>query len=70
MKQFSRLPLLSLLSASAMPFVMKIADSITVLNFGKKIADDVPEAIRRNPEVISAYLGKRGVAKDVQNAVA
>jgi ABC-type branched-subunit amino acid transport system ATPase component len=53
-----------------MPFVMKIADSITVLNFGKKIADDVPEAIRRNPEVISAYLGKRGVAKDVQNAVA
>lgn len=53
-----------------MPFVMRIADRITVLNFGKKIADDVPEAIRRNPEVISAYLGKRGVAKDVQNAVA
>lgn len=53
-----------------MPFVMRIADRITVLNFGKKIADDVPEAIRKHPEVISAYLGKRGVAKDVQNAVA
>lgn len=53
-----------------MPFVMRIADNITVLNFGKKIADGVPEAIRSNPEVISAYLGKRGVAKDVQNAVA
>lgn len=53
-----------------MPFVMRIADNITVLNFGRKIADGGPEAIRSNPEVISAYLGKRGVAKDVQNAVA
>ena len=53
-----------------MPFVMRIADCITVLNFGKKIADGVPEEIRSHPEVISAYLGKRGVAKDVQNAVA
>lgn len=53
-----------------MPFVMRIADNITVLNFGKKIADGVPEAIRNNPEVINAYLGKRGVAKDIQNAVA
>lgn len=53
-----------------MPFVMRIADDITVLNFGKKIADGAPESIRNNPEVISAYLGKRGVAKDIQNAVA
>jgi len=53
-----------------MPFVMRVADRITVLSFGKKIADDVPAAIRAHPDVISAYLGKRGVAKEVQNAVA
>jgi len=53
-----------------MPFVMRIADDITVLNFGKKIADGAPQEIRTNPEVISAYLGKRAMAKDVQNAFA
>lgn len=53
-----------------MPFVMRIADDITVLSFGKKIADGAPQEIRSNPEVISAYLGKRAMAKDVQNAFA
>ena len=53
-----------------MPFVMRIADDITVLSFGKKIAGGVPQDIRTNPEVISAYLGKRAMAKDVQNAFA
>ncbi len=53
-----------------MPFVMRIADDITVLNFGKKIADGAPQEIRSNPEVISAYLGKRAMAKDAQNAFA
>lgn len=41
-----------------MPLVMRIADCITVLSFGKKIAEGVPKEIRENPEVISAYLGR------------
>jgi branched-chain amino acid transport system ATP-binding protein len=28
-----------------------------VLDYGKKIGDDVPDAVRQNPDVINAYLG-------------
>ncbi|MBM3554985.1 MAG: branched-chain amino acid ABC transporter ATP-binding protein/permease [Alphaproteobacteria bacterium] len=40
-----------------MPFVMAISDRITVLNYGRVIADDEPAVIQRNPAVVAAYLG-------------
>jgi branched-chain amino acid transport system ATP-binding protein len=41
-----------------MGMVMELADRIVVFNFGRKIAEGPPEEIKRNPEVITAYLGE------------
>jgi ABC-type branched-subunit amino acid transport system ATPase component/ABC-type branched-subunit amino acid transport system permease subunit len=40
-----------------MGFVMDLADRIVVLDFGTKIAEGTPAAIKTNPDVIKAYLG-------------
>jgi ABC-type branched-subunit amino acid transport system ATPase component len=37
--------------------VMEVSDRITVLNFGKVIADGEPKAVASDPAVIAAFLG-------------
>jgi len=41
-----------------MGVVEKLSDKITVLNFGKKIAEGTPQDVLRHPDVIAAYLGE------------
>ncbi len=45
-----------------MRFLLPLAGRVVVLNFGRKIADGPPEAIRDDPAVVGAYLGDPAAA--------
>jgi branched-chain amino acid transport system ATP-binding protein len=46
-----------------MKFVMSIADTVTVLSFGKRLFHGTPHGARTDPAVIEAYLGQHLAAK-------
>jgi ABC-type branched-subunit amino acid transport system ATPase component len=46
-----------------MSFLMPMCDRLVVLDAGRRIAEGTPEDIRRDPEVIAAYLGERFAAR-------
>jgi ABC-type branched-subunit amino acid transport system ATPase component len=55
----ARMGLTIILIEHHMDVIMNLCERITVLNFGRKIAEGTPEEIQSNPLVLEAYLGQK-----------
>jgi branched-chain amino acid transport system ATP-binding protein len=53
-----------------MGLIMRLADHVTVLDFGRRIADGTPQQVQRNPAVVAAYLGRTADRSDTEEAPA
>jgi branched-chain amino acid transport system permease protein len=58
MRKLRDLGLTILIIEHDMDLIARISDHITVLNFGRRIADGAPRDVLRHPDVIAAYLGE------------
>jgi branched-chain amino acid transport system ATP-binding protein len=57
LRDLARRGMAVLLVEHAMDLVMAVSDRVTVLNFGRVLAEGTPEEMRENPAVLEAYLG-------------
>ena len=58
-----RFELTVLLVEHHMGLVMALSDKVVALNFGRKIAEGTPAEVRRDPELVKAYLGEPDISK-------